>query len=302
MRTKKLNSFIGLALIILSVTGAGGSAVAQVVGSDSYTDFIATDTQKIYVSAQGGSDSNSGLSESTPVQSLARGYALMRPGKADWLLLKRGDTWNNERFPDWAKAGPGMTGAPGGQVSGMMVIGAYGSGARPVVRPNNTIGIRIWEVGRNVAITGIAFIQNNYDGTGDSSAIFIHNPTGASGFDNYIIEDCYIKNFKMGIVTQGTLTPGDGLGHINNIAIRFNVITGQWRPITFGNDDSSGMYLANIGNWIVENNFIDDNGWDNPNGLPGYQTYRGHAVYIDTESLPGVLRANILSRARATGA
>jgi hypothetical protein len=298
----KFSKFNTLVLFSFLVTGTINSAFAQPVGSDSYTDFVETDTQKIYVSAQSGSDSNNGLSEASPVQSLLRGYNLMRPGKADWMLLKRGDTWNNERFPDWAKAGPGMTGAPGGQVSGMMVIGAYGSGARPVVRPNNSNAFRIWEVARNVAIVGIAFIQNNYDGTGDSSAIFFHNPTGAPGFDNYIIEDCYIKNFKMGIVTQGTLTAGQGLGQINNIHIRFNVITGQWRPVTFGNDDTSGMYLANIGNWVVENNFVDDNGWDNPNGLPGYRTYRRHAIYIDTESLPGVLRANILSRAGATGA
>lgn len=298
---------LNLWFLALSLALVIQRAQAQPVGSDNYTNFIPTtgapvyNTQIVYVSASQGNDSNNGLTQSTPVRSLARGYQLMREGYPDWMLLKRGDVFNNERFPDWAKWGHSMSGSPGGDVSGMMLIGSYGSGSRPEVKPNNANGFKIWQLARNVAMSGIAIIQNNYDGTSDASGFFIHNPNGTAGFSNYIIEDCLIKNFATAIVMQGTLTPNSGIGQINNVFIRFNVITGQWRPVTGGNDDSSGMYLANIGNWTIEQNFIDNNGGAAPDGS-GYQTYRGHGIYIDTESLPGVLRANVISRSRATGA
>jgi hypothetical protein len=56
------------------------------------------DTHKIYVSNSMGSDANDGLSENTPVQTLAKGLSLMRDGYPDWLLLKAGDTWTGEAF------------------------------------------------------------------------------------------------------------------------------------------------------------------------------------------------------------
>ena len=44
----------------------------------------------IYVSSSQGSDHNSGLSSSSPVQSIARGESLLRNNSGDQLLLKRG--------------------------------------------------------------------------------------------------------------------------------------------------------------------------------------------------------------------
>ena len=55
----------------------------------------ASDTQVIYVSSSTGSDANDGLSQGSAVQTLTRGKVLVRDGFADWMLLKRGDTFGS---------------------------------------------------------------------------------------------------------------------------------------------------------------------------------------------------------------
>src|SRR5690348_8973015 len=60
--------------------------------------------QKIYVSSSQGNDSNSGLDFNNPVKTLSHAKALMRDGHPDWLLLRRGDTWN-EPIGVWTKSG-----------------------------------------------------------------------------------------------------------------------------------------------------------------------------------------------------
>ena len=80
------------------------------------------DTRIVYVSNSTGSDTNSGLAEDAPVKTLAKARTLLRNGTPDWMLLKRGDVWT-ENFTNWKTSGR--------DEDEMMVIGAYGSGARP---------------------------------------------------------------------------------------------------------------------------------------------------------------------------
>src|SRR5688500_14891652 len=80
------------------------------------------DTRIVYVSNSTGSDTNSGLAEDAPVKTLGKARTLLRNGAPDWMLLKRGDVWT-ENFTNWKTSGR--------DEDEMMVIGAYGSGARP---------------------------------------------------------------------------------------------------------------------------------------------------------------------------
>lgn len=68
---------------------------------DAFWTVLPKAAQTIYVSSSQGSDSNDGLSEAKAVKTLAKGYALLAPGRSD-LLLKRGDTWL-ESFPQVEK-------------------------------------------------------------------------------------------------------------------------------------------------------------------------------------------------------
>ncbi|HEX6537477.1 MAG TPA: right-handed parallel beta-helix repeat-containing protein [Gemmatimonadaceae bacterium] len=75
-----------------------------------------------YVDATGGSDANDGRSTGAAWQTLAKvNAATLLPG--DSVLLKRGGVWTGTRL---VLAASGVAGAP-------ITVGAYGSGAKPVI-------------------------------------------------------------------------------------------------------------------------------------------------------------------------
>ena len=83
------------------------------------------DTRIIYVSSSMGSDTSDGLSEDYPVQTLERGYSLLRDSCPDRMLLRRGDEWY-ENIPSIGKSGR--------SADEPILISSYGSGARPLIR------------------------------------------------------------------------------------------------------------------------------------------------------------------------
>ena len=97
---------------LLSVSHDAGGWTVVTPGSGS---------RVVYVSSSQGSDSNSGLSQSAPVRSIARAEKLLRSGTGDQLLLKRGDV-SRETFGHWKLSGQSS--------SQPVVIGAYGTGER----------------------------------------------------------------------------------------------------------------------------------------------------------------------------
>src|SRR5688572_21963771 len=92
-----------------AVTFVAQSATAGMMrDANGWTNFTPSgDSRVIYVSST-GNDSNSGLSASSPVKTIAKAKTLMRDLKPDWMLLKRGDTWN-ESLGDWRRRGRSST-------------------------------------------------------------------------------------------------------------------------------------------------------------------------------------------------
>src|SRR5690606_36580387 len=79
-------------------TSGGGSVAcvipgaAGTIGPDGWTILTpCADSRVVYVSSSQGNDAFDGLSEATPKRTIAAGYALLRDGYPDWLLLKSGD-------------------------------------------------------------------------------------------------------------------------------------------------------------------------------------------------------------------
>lgn len=94
-----------------------------------WTTFTASsDTRTIYVSSSGGNDNNNGLSSGAPKATISAGLALLRDGYPDWLLFKAGDSWNT---------GIGQFDHKGRSSSEPMLVGSYGSGARPLFKTGN---------------------------------------------------------------------------------------------------------------------------------------------------------------------
>ena len=77
-----------------------------------------SDSRVIYLSSTAGLDTNSGLSVTSPVATMAKAQSLVRTGYPDEILLKRGDTFHGAWY--WT--------ASGRSVAEPMLIGAYGTG------------------------------------------------------------------------------------------------------------------------------------------------------------------------------
>jgi hypothetical protein len=164
------------------------------VGSDGWTTFNPSPDSRIIYVANAGSDANDGLTTSTPKQSLAAGYGLLRDGKPDQLLLNRGDIFTNGWIAGGQADGLGGTKANASfQKSGRsrqepMVIGAYGnlSTARPKIVPLSTYYSEdffdaIQNNGGNLAVQSIEFYINNQDPNSGSYATVSFTGTVTSG-------------------------------------------------------------------------------------------------------------------------
>ncbi|WP_059439082.1 PKD domain-containing protein [Anaeromyxobacter sp. PSR-1] len=105
----------------LTVTDAGGTR-------RTYRQQITVSAPagKTYYVAAGGNDGNAGTSPDAPFATFARGFAAVNGGPGRRLLLRRGDTFTTVGVTLTAP-GPG-------------IIGAYGEGARPVLRVTGVDG------------------------------------------------------------------------------------------------------------------------------------------------------------------
>ena len=97
--------------------------------------------QNFYISETTGNDSNNGLTPQTAWKTLAKmneSWSLVNPG--DSVLLKRGDTFS---YTTIRKTGEGMLNVDlhkSGTASNYITIGAYGSGAKPIITGGSGLG------------------------------------------------------------------------------------------------------------------------------------------------------------------
>ena len=255
-------------------------------------------TKVIYVSNSQGNDSNNGLSSSAPVKTLAHAQSLITDGSADWLLLKRGDTF--ESFGQWTKSGI--------SAQQPIYISAYGTGARPQINSGSSYGFITFGSGTksigNFIISDLSFTANTYDGTvnsggtGDTVGIRL-----LSQGSNITIEDCKISGYKDDIDFDA-----GGTG-ITNSTIRRNEILDAYDlapPVTtpptlpVGNGHSQGIFIgATSVNDTIEENILDHNGWRQ--GHPEDRTFFAHDIYSYNGATNIVVQNNIIAEASFYG-
>ncbi|MDQ3440439.1 MAG: DNRLRE domain-containing protein [Planctomycetota bacterium] len=242
------------------------------------------DTRIIYVSDSAGSDANSGLAEDAPVQTLAKARTLLRNGAPDWMLLKRGDVWN-ETLTGWNRSGR--------DEDEMMVIGAYGSGARPKLNTGALNGFgNSGNPVAHVALVGIHFHSHlrdtanpNYDGT--TAGGYGFNTTGR--MDDVLIEDAVFDDYVYNLSVTGYDQ------RISNFRMRRSVVTDAWST-----DKAQGMYVSRVDGVLLEGNVFDHNGWNE--SVTGAQaTVFNHGVYMASDNTGVVLRGNVLSNSSSHG-
>src|SRR5690606_18434924 len=138
-----------------------------------------------YVSNSTGNDNNAGTSQSAPLKSVSK--ALSKAGANVRILFKRGDSWSISTGGNVTVAGPG-------------IIGAYGSGNKPVIRTTGSAHA-IKAAGSDWRIMDLSFVGPGPQTT--SGVCF----AGAIGNNNLFLR-CDVQDFWRGLVTTGSPRQG----------------------------------------------------------------------------------------------
>jgi len=249
------------------------------VNADGWTVIQpAADTQFIFVSSSEGSDSNSGRTPNKPVRTLAQAKQLMRDNSSDWMLLKRGDVWN-EAFGSWNFSGRSE--------DEPVVITTYGDASeRPIIRPGDAHAIQTG-FGReinNVALVGLRFESDMHDNGGKIGIRWLSSGHGL------LIEDCFVRGFKDNIIIQGT-------GTFEDVVLRRSVIVDSYS----NSGHSQGIFAKDVSGILLEENVFDSNG-ENLTVTGAVGNGFNQNVYLQVGVLGAVFRGNIASNGPAAGA
>lgn len=284
--TRRLRSLVGSACVA-AVVGSAGLAAAQ----DRLTHGIdavhsgwtvltpSPDTRFIYVSTSDGDDANDGLTPHTPKRSLDSARRMMRSNHPDWLMLKRGDV-----FEEGLRIG-----TRGRSLAEPAVITTYGEHPdRPVIQPPASaeglfVGSSNWGF---FVIRGVEF-RAQEAGTG-RAGIRVVADTGTG----FLIEDVKIDGFKDNLQIQGKPSSG-GFGRA---VIRRSVIVDAHAP--FGGH-SQGIYMDAVQEPVLIENVLDHNGWADDGTADA--TIFNHNVYIQSNCGPVEVRGNVIARGASHG-
>jgi hypothetical protein len=303
------------AFTIFSVSGS--AAACWTTGSDGWTIICATTgtgscssgtytgTCIVYVSQSGGG-AGSCTPQSPPVtntpssailcQTIAAGYAALRNNTSDQMLLAKGDTWSDTN-QGWAKSGISS--------SQPMLLGSYGSGARPIIQSSpasdavfNFINTT---AGDNLAIIDIEFYSYKRD---PSNPSFVSPPISevtalnmlynAKQMRWVLIEGCKFSWFT------GSIGAQDQLAGTGTFLMRRNILINNYENVATGKE-SQGIYLGGMASILLEENTFSHNGWNATwNTTPG-STEFNHNWYIAVDGVGGSYNAPFTGPATIRG-
>ncbi|MFI4860303.1 MAG: hypothetical protein ACIAXF_06430, partial [Phycisphaerales bacterium JB063] len=237
------------------------------------THSPAEDTKFVYVSAETGLDSNDGLTPQTPVRSIERGYALLRDGKPDWMLLRRGEVFELAEaggdFRWWNRSGR-STDEP-------MLMGAYGpvSEARPIIHSNGDGIIRSLRA-NHVVFRDLHMRANRRDPQGPDYDPQLNNEVGVwiGSSQDILFEGCLIELFRINVSMLAYPEPSEPT--IRNIRFHRCVIRDAY---SHGETDSSGLFCKFVSGLKMTECVLDHNGW-HEGVADSYRRGRNHNAYF----------------------
>lgn len=250
-----------------------------------------------YYLSTSGNDSNNG-SELSPWASLSKINSLQQ---GDTLLLRRGDEWNM-----YSTIGSDFTITSSGTSQRWITIGAYGNGARPVIRrqangsPQGGVCFYVHSTSSNMVqylqLSGLHF-DNSFDG------INVTNDSGSAA-RGYEITDCeftYMNDYGHGVYL------GAGSGDISDVGVNQCSFTQCWTGIhatasgsgwirnlssnacTTWQNGSNGLALFRTASAIVANWSIDETGRQgaHPGSAAIYIEY-GNDIAVSGTTVDGI--------------
>ena len=250
----------------------------------------------VYLSSSGGSDTNSGLLPTAPVATIAKAESLLRNGMPDQILFKRGDTFHDSFGNNWQLSGQ--------DAADPMVIGAYGTGARPLIDS----GSATWAINIGgstpvnfLDVLGIAFEPLSRDPT---SASFVA-PTSSSGAGttgfrwyspggNVVIEDCSFQYYMYNLDIE--TWPFSTVTSPSNFTLNRDVISNSYSV----SGHSEGIYASSINNLTVTGCTFDHDGWNASIAGAGQAGYN-HDIYVSFDCTGLVVEGCVLAEASFAG-
>ncbi|MEO6499280.1 MAG: RICIN domain-containing protein, partial [Mucilaginibacter sp.] len=147
------------------------------------------------VSFSSGNDINTGLSSTVPWKTLAK-VSSRKYFPGDWILLKSGDTWNNDSL---VLKGNGLATRP-------IILNQYGSAAKPAIRPlaNNRACVQLngnagWNIS-NLDLSGAKDgIRAEYDMVYGKNYLFISDCNFHDMNSTYNTKPFVYNHFSTGI-------------------------------------------------------------------------------------------------------
>lgn len=258
------------ALATVTQDGNGWTQVSLPAGDQAY-----------YVSTS-GSDSNDGLSSGAPKQTIAAAMALMTNDSGDHILLKRGDSFT-------ISASIVLRGR---SASEPMLLGAYGTGARPRIDGGDVLPVNCFKQSY-IYIIGVHFESTRTDGSSIDGLSFFDG-VGGDLAGNILVEDCFVKGYQKNV--RFDADPGYS---VPNITVRRNIIVDSWSKVAH----SQGLFCDHVDGLLVEENVFDHNGWiEGAVGAEnGAATVFNHNMYLSWDVRNVTVRNNISSRASSHG-
>jgi hypothetical protein len=198
------------------------------------------------------------------------GVALLRSGQPDSLLFNRGETFQLKAAID----SHGMNGGSG--IADAKVIGAYGTGARPILMWNQAHSIIAVEsyAAQHLIITQLDL---------EPSPTLAQQGTGitlsSSTLAHVLVEDVKINGFQKGMDIESC----------TDAVVRRSEIVNSC-----GGYRSQGIYVQSVDGFTLDENMMDLNGLQTcgkPIGSP-----EGQGVYVQSVNACFRARGNVLSR------
>jgi len=256
------------------------------------------DSQYVYVSKD-GNDNNIG-SATLPIRSIAKGLSLLRNGKPDRLLFKRGDVWTNEGFDNIELSGQSAA-AP-------MVFGSYGDVnlPRPKFDTGSRDGLNTFPKGsppreplslNYLAFVGLHFCASERNPSSINFTGVESKPTGfrfLRGTQGLTIDDCKFEYYHTNIIIQNYSGAG-----ISNVLIKNSCILNAY-AYSPESGHSQGIYTDGVDGLTIADCIIDNNG-HNDNAPKSEPTIFNHNLYIQKTCKNVSVLRNIITRASSHG-
>jgi hypothetical protein len=213
----------------------------------------AADTRMVYVSRSVGNDSYDGLSPEPsggnrgPKATFSAARGLVRAGGADWLRLRRGDSWSEDLRPGTLS---------GRSATEPTVIAPYGAGALPRITADAYFSENN---ARFIALLGIDF---------GSGAVVANG----NGVNHILIEGCRFA----GTPFSAIVLSGRANLSMNTMAVRNNVINST---------GDNATYFVSVTGALLEGNLIYRPATNNGSNHAMYITRTGNSGYVTRKNL-----------------